>query len=487
LKLSFIWCTLRRESEQRAHFGSVSPNLTKIFAYRGVVMKAKLVMRALWAMIIALGSLGSRPVLAQETVLHTFQGGAADGGNPYAPLISDAAGNLYGTTIDGGNTLKCHIPKEPGCGTVFELSPLSGGGWMETILYSFQGPPDGFFPEGGLTIGPDGGLYGTTDGGGNPNAGCSVNGIRGCGTVFELLPQPGGGWTETLLYSFGGGQDAILPQASVIFDAAGNLYGTTSEGGDSSFGFGTVFELSPQGGGGWAENILYSFQDNGADGGYPSSALVFDALGNLYGTTQFGGRDRCDDQGCGTVFELSPQSGGGWAETVIHSFRENGFDGKYPLAGLIADPEGNLYGTTFGGGVDRGGTVFELSPRSGGGWNQTILHAFPGHDPDKGGNVLRGSLIMDGLGNLYGTTYSGGIGRCSGGCGVVFELMPQTSGPWSEKVLHAFKNNGSDGQSPYAGLLMDVTGNLFGTTAGGGAVPTCSIYNGCGTVFEIVP
>ena len=270
---------------------------------------------------------------------------------------------------------------------------------------------------------------------------------------------------ETVLYSFGSGTDAAYPEAGLVFDAHGNLYGTTYSGG--AHGKGTVFELSP-GNGGWTETVLHSFPHDSSDGYYPYASLIVDVVGNLYGTTTRGGA-----YGYGMVFELSPGSGGSWTETVLHNFAYNGADGIYPFAGLIFDAAGNLYGTTYGGGPHGHGTVFELSPGSGG-WTEAVLHSFnnngsDGYDPDA-------SLVFDGDGNLYGTTYSGGaLGK-----GTVFELSSGHGG-WTETVLHSFPHDSTDGYNPFAGLIVDGAGNLYGTTVYGGST------GNWGTVFELSP
>jgi uncharacterized repeat protein (TIGR03803 family) len=222
---------------------------------------------------------------------------------------------------------------------------------------------------------------------------------------------------EKVLHSFGNGTDGLYPYAGLIFDAAGNLYGTTYEGG--IHGYGTVFELTPEEGGGWTEKVLHSFNLNGTDAAYPQASLIMDSAGNLYSTSYEGGihLDPCGGVGCGTVFELSPQEGGGWTEKVLHSFNLNGTDGDEPYAGLIIDTAGNLYGTTIAGGIHNNGTVFELSPREGGGWTEKVVHSFgngtDGYEPYAG-------LIIDAAGNLYGTTVEGGIH----GYGTVFEITP---------------------------------------------------------------
>ncbi len=359
-------------------------------------------------------------------------------------LISDAAGNLYGTTEYGGTY---------GCGVAFELTPESGGSWTEKVLHSFGDSTDGISPsQAGLIFDAAGNLYGTTS--------------NKQGTVFELTPTKDGGWTEKILHSFNG-TDGGFPFAGLTIDAAGNLYGTTYEGG--TYNSGTVFELTPTKGGGWTEKVLHSF-GNGADGAVPYAGLTIDAAGNLYGTTLAGGIHHV-----GTVFELTPTKGEGWTEKVLHSFG-NGADGAFPRAGLIFDSAGNLYGTTSQGGaynscmptiprnnISTCGTVFELTPKAGGRWTERVLYSF-NHNGTDGYDPLAG-LIFAAAGNLYGTTSMGGSenGRgCFLGCGTVFELTPTKGGGWTEKVVHNF--DGTDGVSPSAGLIIDAAGNLYGTT-----------------------
>ncbi len=325
----------------------------------------------------------------------------------------------------------------------------------ETVLHSFGNGTDGADPYGaGLIFDAAGNLYGTT----------RYGGIHDAGTVFEMSPKEGGGWTEKVLHSFGNGSDGVNPLSGLIFDAAGNLYGATWLGGVHSLG--TVFELSPAGDGRWTEKTLHSF-GNGSDGTQPLVSLIFDTDGNLYGTTYEGGI-----HGDGTVFELSPKQGGSWTEKVLHSFG-NGTDGSFPLYGvsLIFDTAGNLYGTTYEGGIHGLGTVFELMPSGGGDWTEKVLHSFGGGSD---GISPYASLIFDTAGNLYGTTFEGGIHNG----GTVFELTPDGGGDWSEKVLHNF-GNGADGTTPFASLI-DAAGNLYGTTTGGG-------LHGAGTAFELSP
>jgi uncharacterized repeat protein (TIGR03803 family) len=383
-------------------------------------------------------------------VLHRFTG-KPDGAFPFAGLMLDAAGNLYGTTIFGGSQFNA--------GTVFKLAPNSNGGWTESVLYSFTASADGGSPYADLIVDGAGNLYGTTSGGGS-----------GYGTVFKLTPNSNGKWTESVLYSFSGGVDGNLPSAGLIFDTAGNLYGTTLLGGSAQcrYGCGVVFKLTPNSNGKWTESVLFS----GADGNRPSGGVIFDAVGNLYGASSYGGAS-----GDGTVFKLTPKSGGGWTESVLHSFT-GGADGSLPTASLILDA-GNLYGTTFyGGNINRGctgqacGVVFKLIPNSDGSWTEQVLHKFE-NNPAANPN---GVLIFDAAGNLYGTTLFGA--PVNGG--VVFTMAPKSDGSWAFTVLHVFKFKPA--ALPYAGVILDKAGNLYGTTS------SCGDSYGCqGVVFEITP
>ncbi len=275
-----------------------------------------------------------------EVILESFSQTKPNAFAPYSGLIFDPAGNLYGTTYSGGAS---------GSGSVYMLSPVAGGGWTDTVLYSFTGGTDGSQPYyAGVTLDAAGNLYGTTYHGGNL-AGC---GGTGCGVVFKLSPGSGGSWEESVLYTFKGGKDGSFPRAGVIFDAGGNLYGTTSEGGNltaCSGGCGTAFELTPTVSGPWLETVLHSF--NGAsDGSSPHAALVFDSAGYLYGTNYWGGTAPvCPAANCGTTFRLASSTSGQWKERVLHAFT-NGVDGGNPASNVTFDSAGNLYGTTFQGG-----------------------------------------------------------------------------------------------------------------------------------------
>lgn len=342
-----------------------------------------------------------------ESVAHVFLGGIRDGGSPATGLVADAGGNLYGTTANGGPS---------GCGTVFELHPNANGSWNEKILHSFTCGTDGQVPYAGLITDSAGNLYGTTNGGGNYDQTCT----GGCGVVFKLSHSPSG-WKETVLHAFAAGKGGSNPSGNLVSDAAGNLYGTTTQGGivgncHPHSGCGVVFQLSRSSN--WRETVLYSFS-GGSDGGTPAAGLAFDSAGSLYGTTQWGRAFGCLPGSCGVVFELSPTSSG-WNETTLYTFT-GGADGGEPLAGVILDNEGNLYGTAEAGGNLNAcngygcGVVFELSPGSAG-WTETVLHSFDGL-PDDGMFPLAG-LIFDLVGDLYGTTSGGG----AYGLGTVFEI-----------------------------------------------------------------
>jgi uncharacterized repeat protein (TIGR03803 family) len=311
-----------------------------------------------------------------EIVLHSFSNDGHDGCNPWAGLILDPAGNLYGTTLGCGAN---------GNGTVFELTPKSNGSWTESVVHSFN-YQDGSGPYAGLVFDLAGNLYGATQGGGN----------YGFGTIFELVPKGDGSWVEGVLHSFSGVKDGANPYSTLAVDAAGNLYGTTLSGGRSYEG--TVFKLTSNGEGSWTETVLHSFVQNGKDGRRPYSDVVFDSAGNLFGTTHDGGA-----YDWGTIYELRSSGNGIWEERVLHSFNSNGRDGLQPIAGLIVDPAGNIYGPAYGGGIYFFGTVFELK-RHDGAWTETVLHSFRDHP----GAVPFGKLISDGNGNLYGTTTGDG-------------------------------------------------------------------------------
>jgi uncharacterized repeat protein (TIGR03803 family) len=398
---------------------------------------------------------------SKERVLYSLcpESGCIDGDFAIGGVIFDSAGNLYGTAYGGG----AHD-----AGTVYELSPGTNGKWTQKLLHTFNNT-DGSGPEYSMIFDPAGNLYGTTFFGG-PASG---------GVVFQLK-RGANGWTEQVLHSFADGSEGFYPVGVLTIDAAGNLYGTTNAGGSFS---GAVYQLSRSVDGSWNVKVLHSFT-GGGDGANPGGGVIFDAAGNLYGTTYQGGGSACGGKGCGIVFELSPAGNGHWKEKVLHRF--NGVNGANPDAGLIFDGAGNLYGTTYYGGKaacnppSGCGTVFELSPGTGGHWTEKVLRSF--HANPKGPTA---ALVFDRSGNLYGTTSTGASTGCSGaGCGKVFKLTPAGNGNWTYSTLHIFLQNGKDGNTPYAGMVLDSAGNLYGTTYQGGS----GIWNvGCGAVFEITP
>ncbi|HLZ40757.1 MAG TPA: choice-of-anchor tandem repeat GloVer-containing protein [Candidatus Sulfotelmatobacter sp.] len=413
---------------------------------------------AILATIAVVYTLAGAESYAQTlNVIRAFSG--PDGAFPYSGLTSDGRGNLYGTTSAGGNT---GCSSNLGCGTVFKLS-RSGAGWSFTTIYQFQGNADGWEPMARVVFGPDGDLYGTTPYGGNES-----KGTYGYGTVFKLTP-PGFGdssseWTHSVLYRFGGGMDGATPGVGdLIFDAAGNIYGTTESGGlvgsscvISGPRCGVVFELSPSSHG-WTEHVIYSFT-GGNDGDLPIGGVVFDPGGNLLGTASEGGA-----VGYGTVFELMP-SGSGWEEKTLHSFTGNG-DGGYPAASLSLDRNTRAFygGTSFA--LPGGGTVFQLT-KSAKGYTFQSDYLFPFPDDPS-------SVITESGSNLYGTTPDGGSGW-----GNVFEMI-ENSGVWEAKIVYNFTGQ-NDGNSPEGNILVDSNGNVYGTT-------TLSGEYSDGVIYEIMP
>jgi uncharacterized repeat protein (TIGR03803 family) len=347
------------------------------------------------------------------------------------------------------------------------------------VLHSFTGGSDGGTPVAGVIFDSAGNIYGTTFKGGDMSA-CSG---FGCGIVYKLTPTGTGTWTESSVHRFQGEAMGLYP-TDLLFDSAGNLYGIDALGGVSGSCVNLqdcqiAFELSPTSTN-WKETVLQTFS-YGAVGGSPNG-MVADAAGNLYGSTAYGGS--C----CGLVFRLSPNGSGGWQETVLYDFSGTP-DGATPLSTLILDAAGNLYGTTATGGSDNTycqklngcGVVFELSPTASGPWTETVLHTFNGTD----GYYPRSGLTFDSAGNLYGTTEQGGnLTDCgSFGCGVVFKLSPSGS-TWTETVLHAFTGH-ADGYYPFNAVTLDAAGNVYGGIGGGKPSTNCS--GGCGVIFKLAP
>ena len=414
----------------------------------GTLLRSALL--AILALLVA--GFAGRGAAAQETVLWSFQQNHVDGTSPNGGLVMDSEGNLYGATSTGGAN---------DYGIIFELSPKSGGGWTEKIIYDPQ-------PETGQVAGP-GGLVFDTKG--------NLYGVGGTG-IFELSPAAGGTWTYQPIYTPSGLTNPSGLNGGLIIDAAGNLYGTSSGGGTYE-SYGTVFELSPKSGGGWTETILHSFNDNNVDGWHPLAGLLLDSKGNLYGTTNNGGA-----HDLGSVYELTPGAGGVWTEKILSSFGGT-YNGYYPTGTLIFDEVGNLYATTSSGGTsntDDFGTVFELSPQANGTWTEQILHGFAENATDAG-NPFAGLLFDAKKVNLFGSTLHGGpyyYQVAANTDGAIFELLPQASGGWAEQVLHFFGATATDGFAPNGNLISDAKGNLYGVTTSGGEY-------GFGTVFEYTP
>src|ERR1700722_14460723 len=372
------------------------------------------------------------------TVLHTFTGGA-DGAGPLAGLTIDKAGDLFGTAQNGGAA---------GYGTIFKLK-RAGSRFTFHVLHTFASGNDGADPEARVVPGPTGRLYGTTAAGGG-----------GGGTVFELgVPMKHDLHQEHALYRFTSGGNGYQPSTGdLAFDAAGHVYGTTSYGG--SYSNGTVFELSRSKSGGWQETVLYTFGAPG-DGAGPVAGVMLDGSGNLYGTTSAGG-----NAGDGTVFELQ-RGGSGWSEHVLYNFQGQN-DGLTPYAGLTFDAAGNLYGAATNGGVNGGGTIFELV-RGSGGWTFEPVYSTPGW----GVSGPFRTPVVDAHGDIFGTTHCDGANSQ----GSVFELTPSPSG-WQYTALHDF-TGGSDGGFVFSPPAFDAHGNIFGTTQIGGS--------GNGVVWEVSP
>jgi len=423
---------------------------------------AKAIFAVFVACLLAL-TLAAQPAQAQAfKVLHTFHGAPNNGAAPWGVLVRDRAGDFYGTTTSGGSG-RGFCTNYGGCGTAFKFNKSGKKIWLHSFTF-----PKGWSPETGLLRDASGRLYGTTEAGGDTSCYSA-----GCGTVFKLDANG----KETVLHKFTGNPDGMFPgeEESLVEDASRSLYGTTYLGGQ--YGFGAIFKIDKAG----TEKVLYSFTCY-SDGCDPNG-VILDASGNLYGATSQGG-SAFGNSGYGVVFELDT----GGTFSVLHTFA-SGSDGANPDS-LIFDSKGNLFGTTANGGSGAcGGTgcgaVFELSPQSGGGWSESVLYAFCSLSGCADGEAPASlPLAIDAAGSLYGTTlYGGAGGGCRpGGCGVVFKL--DTTG--KEIVLHSF-TGASDGAYPITGVILDHAGNLFGTTTSGGDLKCQPKYGGCGTLFKIAP
>jgi uncharacterized repeat protein (TIGR03803 family) len=387
-------------------------------------------------------------------ILHDFGVTTTDGNGVPSPLLKDASGNLYGTTSAGG----AH-----NLGTVYRLSPISTGGFKETILYSFKGgSADGASPQGPLVRDSVGNLYGVTLEGGVAATVCNVETPSpGCGVIFKLSPAASGAWVETVLHRFTG-IDGGNPWCGLVRDSKGNFYGATPVGG--SAGLGTVYKLSLTSTG-WKETVLHSFAGN-SDGASPfmfETALTLDGFGNVYGSTMQGGAANA-----GIVFRLVPQAPDVWTEEILYAFK-GGSDGSQPATGVILDKTGNVYGTTWLGGTHIGsGTVFELMAAKG--YTKSVLHNFNVlTDPAKS---TPHTLLFDASGNLFGTTEE-----------ALYKLTHESSG-WTESLIWAFDNSQDQGANTvYAPAVMDSQRNFWGTTLWGGLAGP----NNGGTAWKIVP
>ena len=452
---------------------------------------ARLRLIALSGLVAFFATTGGAGAAVDFATLYSFcpAGGTCTVGDyPSGALIMDSSGNLYGATQEGGH----------GKGAVFELTPNQGHtAWTESVLYAFCPAggicPDGAGPVGSLIMDAGGNLYGATLGGGSAN---------GRGVVFELTPNAAHTtWTESVLHAFcaGGGNctDGEYPSSGLIMDASGNLYGTADGNNASGIAGGVVFELTPnQTHSAWTESVPYSFcaQPGCADGQSPIAGLIMDRSGNLYGTTEYGGKGNSGNDGLagGVVFELTPnQAHTAWTETVLYAFCAGDgacSDGIAPNAGLIIDASGNLYGATLGGGnANDGGVVFELTPNQAHtAWTESVLYAFcPAGGICADGDGAYASLILDSSGELYGTTAFGGNANDNNnsGNGVVFKLTPnQAHTAWTESVLNSFCSQAHCADgSAPNGLIFDAGGNLYGTTAS----DDNGVTNGSRTVFEL--
>lgn len=381
---------------------------------------------------------------AATKVIYSFAGGN-DGEYTDTDLVMDQAGNIYGTSVQGGLY---------DGGTVFQVTTAG----VHTVLYNFTGGTDGGEPYKGVTLDAQGNLYGTAVTGG----GGSCEG--GCGTVFKLANAGGGVWNFGVIHTFTGGKDGSGPGAPVVFDKAGNLYGMTPTGG--ALGFGTIYLLKP-GASDWTLRVIHTFT-GGADGlGGSAGRMVFDRLGHVFGVATVGGVN-----GKGVAFQLTRTSVGEWQFTSLYDFKDSP-DGALPYGGLIFDKAGNLYGTTYYAGKNDFGTVYVLA-RGASGWTEHVLYSFKGGSD--GGSPIS-TLVADAAGNLYGTTSDGGASGCS--CGTIFRMSRNSAGAWTETVVYRFQGQ-PDAGFAYNGLVSDSKGNFYGATVHGGT-------SNDGTIYKLTP
>src|SRR5436309_6815757 len=396
----------------------------------------KQVKRATFLFVIALSV--TTVTAATTDVIYSFE--EDEGEYADTDLETDSAGNIYGTTVLGGDF---------GSGTVFQLSH-TGNSWVHTVLYSFTGGADGGEPYKGVTLDGEGNLYGTAVTGGS--------GIceGGCGVAYKLT-NSGGTWTQTVIHAFTGEDDGSGPGARVTVDGAGNVYGMAPTGG--AYGLGTIYKIRQGQNGAWVIKVIHAFT-GGADGATGSAGRMILRQGHLYGAATTGGT-----YGSGVVFELTPTQVGEWDFRTIYSFRGQP-DGSFPYGALLFDRSGNIYGTTYYGGVNGIGAVYQLAPRPTDEWRERVLYSFAeGGD----GNSPISHLNFDSVGNLYGTTSEGGLGS-----GTIFKLTRGPNGSWVESLPHLFQGP-PDAAFPYSGMI-NRAGSFYGATTHGGDNDDGAIY-----------
>ncbi len=394
--------------------------------------------------LVAVWGAGATSKGATTEVIYSFAG-EDDGEYTDTDIAVDRAGNLYGTSVLGG---------EFGGGTVWQLSPV-GGGWVHTVLYNLTGGADGGEPYKGVTLDGAGNLYGTAVTGGSGS--CE----GGCGVTYKLT-KSGDTWTQRVIHAFTGGADGSGPGSRVAVDKRGNVYGMTPTGGAN--GLGVIYLLRPRSSAGYALRVIHTFT-GASDGSSGSAGKLVLRGGRIFGAATTGG-----NHGSGTVFQLTPTQTGEWDFKTLYSFA-GAPDGVFPYGALLFDAAGNIYGTTYYGGTNGLGAVYKLSPTLSGEWDETVIYSFQaGND----GNSSISNLVSDPAGNLYGTTSEGGLGS-----GTIFELSPGPNETWIESIPHSFQGS-PDGAFPYAGMAGDGSGSFFGATVHGGDT-------GDGTVYKFIP
>jgi uncharacterized repeat protein (TIGR03803 family) len=399
-----------------------------------------------------------------ETVLHAFTGPPNDGARPQGGVVFDQSGNLFGATSEGGNS-RC---TRTGCGTLYELSPDGSGSWAYATIYTYLGGADGADP----------GTTPAVDGKGNVYVSALDGGSKAYGTILKFESNGEGGWTPELVHSFQG-PDGAYP-FGLTLDQAGNLFGMTEDGGGAA-GDGTVFELSPKSGGGWTEQVLHTFTGTGSDGAYPRfNTVTLDAAGNIFGLTVGGGNPACPG-GCGVLFVLSKNSSGQWLYKTLYEF-SGGSDGTASSGNVVVDSSDNIYGASPTGGrlagtcqLDGCGYIYKFTHGTGANWTKTTLYQFAPLTVNGDGTAPE-NIAMDSAGNIYGITDT-----------TLFELTPASGGKWIKTTLAAF-NYGPNGSEPTGSLLLDSSGNIYGVDEQGGDLScTINYSTGCGLVYEVTP